>query len=142
MDHKDQATKCVMIIDAELPLGLIANTAAVLAMTLSQRIEGIIGPDVYDASGGRHIGITNTPIPIIKSSAAGIKALRDRVVSADFADLLLVDFSNAAQTTTHYDAYIEKIGALATNELEYLGIAICGDRKKVNKLTGSMPLLR
>ncbi len=28
------------------------------------------------------------------------------------------------------------------NTLQYLGIAICGAKKKVNKLTGSMPLLR
>ena len=27
-------------------------------------------------------------------------------------------------------------------DLNYLGIAICGSKKKVNKLTGSMPLLR
>lgn len=26
-------------------------------------------------------------------------------------------------------------------ELEYLGLAICGDKKRVNKLTGSLPPL-
>lgn len=27
-------------------------------------------------------------------------------------------------------------------DLRYLGVAICGPKKKVNKLTGHMPLLR
>ncbi|HBN39238.1 MAG TPA: hypothetical protein DD404_06890 [Ruminococcaceae bacterium] len=27
-------------------------------------------------------------------------------------------------------------------DLEYIGIAICDDKKKVNKLSGNLPLLR
>ncbi|MBM7870709.1 hypothetical protein JOC70_002203 [Clostridium pascui] len=142
MENKEQVTKCVMVINSELPLGLIANTAAVLALTLGKRIEGIIGPDVLDGSGNYHIGITTTPIPILKSDSEGINVLRDKVATKDFFDLLVVDFSNAAQTTTTYEVYTEKISKLTTNDLEYLGVAIYGDRKKVNKLTGSMPLLR
>lgn len=142
MENKDQLTKCVMVINSELPLGLIANTAAVLALTLGKRIEGIIGPDVFDGSGTCHIGITTTPIPILKSNGEGIKELRDKVASKDFSDLLVVDFSDAAQTTTTYEDYTEKILGCTVNDLEYLGVAIYGDRKKVNKLTGSMPLLR
>ena len=45
--------KCVMIIDQDLPVGLIANTAAVLALTIGHRIDGIIGEDVTDAGNSR-----------------------------------------------------------------------------------------
>lgn len=131
-----------MVINSELPLGLIANTAAVLSLTLGKKIKDIIGPDVFDASGRCHVGITTIPIPILKSDSRKIKELRDKVASGDFSDLLIVDFSNAAQTTTTYEDYIEKISKFTTEDLEYLGIAIYGDRKKVNKLTGSLPLLR
>lgn len=40
------------------------------------------------------------------------------------------------------EEFIEKISHVPESALQYLGVAICGAKKKVNKLTGSMPLLR
>ncbi|MEK4874065.1 DUF2000 domain-containing protein [Bacillus sp. FSL W8-0102] len=134
--------KCVMVIDADLPTGLISNTAAVLALTLGKEIEGIIGPTVKDGSGHPHVGITTTPIPILKGDSLKIKELRNKLYAEEFSDLFVVDFTNAAQTTKSYEEYIEKISTLSTNDLEYLGLALYGDKKKVNKLTGSMGLLK
>ena len=134
--------KCVMVIDAELPTGLIANTAAVLALTLGNKIDGIIGPSVKDGSGHPHVGITTTPIPILKGDSVKIKELREKLYTEEFSDLLVVDFSNAAQTTKNYEEYTQKTATFSANDLEYLGLALCGDKKKVNKLTGSMGLLR
>ncbi|MGI8386961.1 DUF2000 domain-containing protein [Robertmurraya sp. P23] len=134
--------KCVMVIEADMQTGLIANTAAVLALTLGKKVEGIIGPTVKDGSGNLHTGITTTPIPILKGNSLIIKELRDKVYEDEFFDLLVVDFSNAAQTTKNYDEYTQKIAAYSANDLEYLGLALYGDKKKVNKLTGSMGLLR
>jgi hypothetical protein len=37
---------------------------------------------------------------------------------------------------------IEKMKEVSEIDLNYYGIAICGAKKKINKLTGSMPLLR
>ncbi|SMO91520.1 DUF2000 domain-containing protein [Melghirimyces algeriensis] len=133
--------KCVMVIDSELPMGLIANTAAVLALTLGKKVEGIIGPEVIDVTGTIHEGITTMPIPILKGDKSNIKALRD-TIGAEHPDLLLVDFSNAAQTTKNYEDYIHKMAQCAQDDLEYLGIAIYGEKRKVNKLTGSLGLLR
>ena len=121
---------------------IIANTAAVLALTLGKEMEGIIGPTVTDGSGQSHVGITNTPIPILKGDSLKIKDLRSRLYTDEFADLFVVDFSDAAQTTTNYEEYTRKIATFSADDLEYLGLEICGDKKKVNKLTGSMGLLR
>lgn len=133
--------KCVMVIDSDLPIGFIANTAAVLALTLGKTIEGIIGPTAMDRDGVVHEGITTIPIPILNGSRSLLKELRDKV-STDFPDLFLVDFSNVAQTAIRYEDYLHKIASLPTDELHYVGIAIYGDKKSVMKLTGSFPLLR
>ncbi|ABR47734.1 conserved hypothetical protein [Alkaliphilus metalliredigens QYMF] len=133
--------KCVIVIDSELPTGLIANTAAVLALTLGNRIKDIIGPNVIDGDGNIHEGITTIPFPILKSKEVNIKELRN-IIGSEYPDLYLVDFSNAAQTTKNYDDYTHKIAQYTTNELKYLGIAVYGDKKKINKLTGNLPLLR
>ena len=134
-----EGKKVVMIIDGELPTGLIANTAAVLAITLGNKISTLLGSDIYDGSGERYIGITTTPIPILKSSTEAIRSLRERAINED---LFVVDFSNAAQTTKDYESYTQKLAETSTDQLCYLGIALYGSSKPINKLTGSMPLLR
>ena len=52
----------------------------------------------------------------------------------------MVDFCDAAQTTKNYADY--KIKLQESDNLEYLGIALMGNKKVINKFTGSMPLLR
>lgn len=134
--------KCVLVIDSQLPIGLISNTAAVLSLTIGKKVEGIIGPDVVDGSGQIHTGITTIPLPILKSTKEELLSLKQKLTSEEFQDLLVVDFSNAAQTTKNYEEYTQKIATYTKENLEYLGIALYGDKKKVNKLTGSLPLLR
>ena len=53
-----QNEKCVMVIDEQLPLGIIANTAAVM----------VVGEDVRDESGHTHLGIIEFPVPILRGS--------------------------------------------------------------------------
>lgn len=56
--------------------------------------------------------------------------------------ITVVDFSDLAQGCKTYEEFIEKMKDVSESALQYLGIAICGAKKKVNKLTGSMALLR
>lgn len=56
-----QNEKCVMIIDEALPLGIIANTAAVMGITLGKKMPEIVGCDVADKNGNTHLGITAYP---------------------------------------------------------------------------------
>lgn len=137
-----QNEKCVMVIDENLPLGLIANTAAIMGITLGKIKPEAVGADVTDGTGREHLGIIATPVPILKSNAEQIKAIRQRLYEPDFADLTTVDFSDLAQSCNDYDEFTSKMQLANGADLNYLGIAICGVKKKVNKLTGSLPLLR
>ena len=139
---EDGQAKCVMVLDEDLPAGLLANTAGVLALTLGRRLDSIIGPDVVDGSGRSHAGITTIPIPILKANGDTVKGIRLKAEEAADDLLLVVDVTDAAQTTKTYDDYTEKIAAVPSEGLKYLGVALYGDKKPVNKLTGSLPLLR
>ena len=44
-------SKCVMVLDENLPLGLLANTAAILGITLGKHMPEAVGADVLDGSG-------------------------------------------------------------------------------------------
>ena len=137
-----QNEKCVMVIDEHLPLGIIANTAAILGITLGKNMPEIVGADVTDKTGNDHLGIIEFPVPILKGTAESMKAIREKLYEPEFSDLTVVDFSDLAQSCKTYDEFIGKMKEVPETELNYFGIAICGTKKKVNKLTGSMALLR
>ena len=137
-----QNKKCVMVIDENLPLGIIANTAAIMGITLGKKMPGVVGSDVVDKTGNEHLGILEFPVPILKGNMDSIKAIREKLYEPDFSDLTVVDFSDLAQSCKTYDEFIGKMGTAAETDLNYFGIAICGAKKKVNKLTGNIPLLR
>ena len=137
-----QDTKCVMIMDENLPLGIITNTAAVMGVTIGKHLPGVVGADVLDRSGREHLGVIEFPIPILRGNRDKIRELRALLYEEPFRDLKVVDFSDTAQSCKTYGEFIEKIAAVPESDLAYFGIAICGDKKKVNKLTGSLPLLR
>lgn len=137
-----QNEKCVMVIDENLPLGLIANTAAIMGITLGKQMPEVMGADVADQSGNEHLGIIEFPVPILRGSAESIKAIRGKLYQPEFVDLTVVDFSDLAQGCKTYDDFIEKMGNADESSLQYFGVGICGAKKKVNKLTGNMPLLR
>lgn len=46
-----QNGKCVMVIDESLPLGIIANTAAIMGITMGKQMPEVVGADVYDRTG-------------------------------------------------------------------------------------------
>lgn len=137
-----QNEKCVIVLDESLPLGLIANTAAILGITFGQKMPQIVGDDITDKTGRTHLGIITFPVPILKANAEALKVLREKLYSEDFSDLTAADFSDLAQSCKTYSEFIVKMNAAREENLSYLGLAICGAKKKVNKLTGSLPLLR
>lgn len=132
--------KCVIVLDQDLPVGLLANSSAVLALTLGKMVEGILGPDIQDGSGTIHKGITNTVLPILKTEKANLTTIREK--ANEFPDVIVVDFSDVAQRTKNYEDYTEQLQATMSNDLRYLGVALYGPKKVIASLTGSLALLR
>ena len=134
--------KCVMIINEQLPLGLIANTSAVLALSIGEKIRGIIGEDVIDKDGQIHRGITKVPIPLLKGDNGSIRSIREKLLEDGSDEIFFVDFCDVAQKCKNYDEYKTKLQKSSEEQLSYLGIAIYGPTKKINRLTGNIGLLR
>ena len=134
--------KCVIVIDENLPLGIIANTAAILGITLRMKYPSVVGCDVKDADNNIHSGIIEFPVPILKSNRNALNALSKTLKEELFDDLTIVDFTDLAQSCKTYDEYISKMTETPAQLLNNIGLLIYGNKKKVNKLTGNMPLLR
>lgn len=125
-----EETKCALIIDESLPLGLIANTAAILGAALGKNNPGLLGEHVMDGSGIDHLGIVKLPIPILKGNAELLHQLRQKLLTDEFNDILTVDFTDVAQGIHTYEAYIETFQSTAASDYSYFGIGVCGDKKK------------
>ena len=134
--------KCVIVVDPILPVGLIANTSAVLAMSIGNTVADIIGEDGLDKDGTVHRGITRAVVPILKGDSDLIANIRRKLIRMEGDELYSVDFCDVAQKCVDYEDYLEELGRTPADDLAYLGIAICGSDKKVNSLTGSLGLLR
>lgn len=140
MDRND--LKCVIVVDGNLPRGIIANTSAILGISLGKRFPEAVGRDVSDKSDSVHSGIIEFPVPVLSGTSEQLKELRQKVCGKDFADVAAVDFSDIAQSCKTYDEFAEKLSKTEENSLRYFGIGLCGGAKKVNRLTGNLPLLK
>lgn len=118
-----QDEKCVIVLDERLPLGIIANTAAILGITLGKAMPEVVGADVTDKTGREHAGIIQFPVPILKGDTESIKFLRERLYEPEFSDVTVVDFSDLAQGCKTYDEFIEKMKDAPERDLNYFGIA-------------------
>lgn len=140
MDFENE--KCVLVLDGHLPSGMIANTAAILGITLGKLMPEVVGSDVADRDGNGHAGIIEFPVPVLRAEPEKLREIRRKLYLPEFRELTAVDFSDLAQSCKTYEEFIGKMAEAPEGGLSYLGIAICGAKKKVNKLTGNMPLFR
>ena len=101
--------KCVIVVDENLPLGIIANTAAILGITMGMKMPDVVGNDVLDLEGNAHIGIIQFPVPILKGNTEILKKLRTRLFEPQFSELTVVDFSDLAQGCKTYNEFIGKM---------------------------------
>lgn len=138
----EETEKCVIVMDEKLPLGILANTAAILGITIGRKLPHVVGQDVVDLKGNTHMGIIRFPVPILKGNQEKLRELRAKLFTPQFADVTAVDFNDLAQSSKTYEEFVEKMEGCTEEKLHYMGIAICGDKKKINKLTGSLPLLK
>ncbi|MCO7126880.1 DUF2000 domain-containing protein [Sporolactobacillus shoreicorticis] len=138
----DSEKKCVIVIDHELPIGVIANTAAILGCTLGSDFSEVVGNDIEDGSGFQHRGIVNLPIPVLSSTREGLMNIHCEVKNQSCKKIDLIDFTTTAQRSKDYEDYTAKLHNTATEDLNFLGLCLYGEKKAVNHLTGSLPTLK
>ena len=134
--------KCVMIFDESLPVGVIANTAAIMGASLGKADPDVVGITPVDMDGNEHSGLIQFPVPILKSDSDTIQDIRKKALDNYGEDIDIIDFTDIAQKSMTYDDYLNNYKATAGDDISYLGLTLCGPKKAINKLTGNLSLLR
>lgn len=134
--------KCVIIIDEASEKGVAANISAILGISLGKLLPETVGKNIIDKNDNVHNGIIEFPVPVLKTNTERITEIRNLILIEKFTEITVIDFSTLAQSCKTYDEYENKMKLTAADDLSYIGIAICGNKKIINKLTGNLPLLR
>lgn len=132
--------KVVIVLDKDLPKGLLTNAAAVLAFSVAQHLPGSVGRDLEDADGSLHPGITSLPIPILACEGHQLGGLREKAKT--LAGIGCVDFSDVAQKSKRYEEYEAFLKASKGSALRYLGLCLYGEPTSVKGLTGHLALVK
>ncbi|NMM27928.1 MAG: DUF2000 domain-containing protein [Glaciimonas sp.] len=134
--------KCIFVVDNTLPIGLIANTCAVLALSLGKNHPELVGHDLHDKDGDMHPGITTIVMPILGSTKEDIAMIREKAKGQAHYGLQVIDVSNIAQQTKTYSDYVGLLKETSSEQLQYFGICLFGATQLIKSLTGSLSLLR
>jgi len=129
--------KIVIVIAEGTTAARAANASALLALTIGARHQDLIGPDVPDADGHLHAGISDTPVPVLVAPAERLAELAGAQPPIE-----VVGFTKTAAGEHTYDKYTRALAAVASADLDYLAVALIGPRAQVTSLTGSLPLYR
>lgn len=129
------------ILPWRLAPGVLANTAAILSLSLGPQYAHWIGPDLTDFDGTSHRGISTRAIPILQASADELRSLR-RAARRHEPALLVLDLIDATRHSRSYEEYAAVMADTCAAALRYHGLALAGPKPLIGQLTGALGLLR
>jgi hypothetical protein len=133
--------RLAIIINPDLSMGLIANTASAIAIGLGARFPALAARQLIDRE-SRCIDISSAiAVPILQANAETMGALLLKAMRQN-GERAIVPFPSFARSLHDYGDYemIFPSRDLAEEQIDGLGIA--GPSKWVRSLTGSLKLLR
>lgn len=134
--------KCVIVVDSDLPPGLIANTASVIGVSLGRRAPHMVAEDLPDQAGRYHAGLINITLPILGAKRDWINAKREELFENPEDRLIVIDFSAQAQIAKTLEDYRDALAAFPAKKIRYLGLGLYGPKAVVNRHTKPLRLLR
>ncbi|TYC61871.1 DUF2000 domain-containing protein [Rhodobacterales bacterium] len=130
--------KPAIIVADDLPVGLKANFAAVLGMSLGKMRPDLVGPDTQTGDDITLPGITSVAIPILAAPAEDLPRL-----FGEAGDLpLRLAYMQAAFEARNYADYTDRISGAALADHAPKAILLGGPRKAVDRICGRLPLVR
>ncbi len=136
VDPLARDNRIAIILAPELKPGQMANRSAVLAA----RHPEIVGPALTTADGHRLEGITKVPMAVL--AARDLADVQRLTLKANQLGCSLMVYLSRAQGLRSYEAYQASIARDRFEELDVDAVILYGPKKRVNKVTGNLSLMR
>jgi hypothetical protein len=133
--------RLAVIVDPGLPLGLLANTVAVIAAGLAAAVPGIGGVCLRDAEGVAFFNSADRPIPILGADGPTMTALLMRAAERP-DEARIVAFPAFARSLHAFADYAEALPSRRLGSEKLDGLGLVGPSRWVRSLTGALKLLR
>lgn len=133
--------RLAIIVNPELPIGLLANTTSAVGIGLAAKFSLLAGTTLTDAE-GRIIDVSSKlPVPILQANTLQMQAILLKALAAagERAIVPFPAFARSMHSFLDYEAVFPQRN-LAEETLDGLGLA--GPEKWVRSLTGALKLLR
>ena len=134
-------SRLAIVVNPELPLGLLANTVGAIGIGLGARLPWLGNRPLTDLDGRIIDDSSVLPVPILAASPEAIQSLMLKAMprADDSALVVFPAFSRALHDYREYEALLpgKRLSGEAID-----GLGLCGPAKWVKSLTGSLRLLR
>lgn len=133
--------RLAIILNPDLPPGLLANTASTVGIGLGAKFPVLAGNSLTDAKGATIDVSSKYPVPILQGSTDHIKALMFKALDAG-GERAVVVFPAFARSLHSFGEY-ENVFPLRDLHDEVIdGLGLAGPEKWIKSLTGNLKLLR
>lgn len=140
-DPVEEDIRLAIVVNPELPSGLVANTVGAVSIGLGARFPGLAASQLADRA-GRSIDISaNRPVPVLQASGEAIRGLLLKAL-AEPGDVAVVPFPAFARSLHRYVDYEADFPNRDLAEEVIDGLGLAGPTKWIRSLTGSLKLLR
>lgn len=130
--------RAAIIIDEQMPTGLLANAVACITSGLFKDEPEAVGPAV-ECSDCTLIPITKIAILIFKKAENDLSAFLTKAKDLKLKYML---FTREGQSTVSYEEYISRVQGKPASELTIIGLGVIGDDAAVKEFSKGLSLLR
>ena len=124
-------TKIAVVLRDDLAVWQKANVTAFLVSGIAGTQPETVGEPYVDGSGNRYLPMFRQPVLVYGADAPALRRAYERAMSRE---LELAIYTNELFVTAHDDANRAAVAAVASEDLDLVGIALRADRKLVDKV--------
>jgi len=130
-------TKIAVVVREDLAVWQKLNVTAFLVSGFGTRWPDVVGEPYRDASGGEYLSMFGVPVLVFGADAAAIRRAFDRARSRGLGIAVYTDELFATNNDRDNRA---AVAGVQTDKLTLAGVAVCGDRRTVDKALDRLKL--
>ncbi len=124
-------TKIAVVLREDLARWQSINVTAFLVSGIAGTVPGVVGEPYRDASQQEYLPMFVQPVLVYEADGPALRRAYDRALSRGVKPAV---YTSELFTTNHDDANRAAVAAVASEELDLVGIAFRAERKTVDKV--------